>query len=87
MDIPSVGSRTQEAMETAAQTRTEAAQEDVQAKMKMLLVAKMSGIRPSAVAAPAAAATTTTPASTASDSSASPSLPPPLTGAVLNVKK
>ena len=92
MNITSVGSGAQEAMETAAQTRAEAAQGDVQARMKLVLMAKMSGVRTPVAAAPspaasATAASTTTPATTTPDSSASPSVPPPPSGAVLNVKQ
>ena len=85
MNITPVDSRAQEAMETAAQTRAEAAQGDVQAKIKLVQLAKLSGIRPPAAAAPASAATPVTPET--ADTSAQPNSPPPPSGVVLNVKQ
>ena len=64
-------------METAAQTRAEASQGDVQAKMKLAQMAKLQAQAPvSTAGAPKGAP----------DASATPSVPPPPTGAVLNVK-
>lgn len=75
-------------METASQTRAEAAQGDAQAVTKLAQLAKMSGVRPTAEVAPAAAASTATSTTpTTTDQSTVPSAPPPPTGAVLNVKQ
>ena len=79
MNISPIGSRAQEAMETAAQTRAEASQGDVQAKLKLAQMVKPQ----SQASAPAANAAKTAPDAAA----ATPSVPPPPTGAVLNVKQ
>jgi hypothetical protein len=67
-------------METAAQTRSEAGQGDIQAKTKL---AQMVQVQPRAQPAAINAA------KAAADSAAAnaPSIPPPPTGAVLNVKR
>ena len=82
MNISPVSSQAQEAMETAAQTRNEAAQGDVQAKTKLMQMAKLQGHQAVSVPVPGAPA----PATDAHTDSA-PSAPPPPTGAVLNVKR
>ena len=79
MNISPIGSSAQEAMETAAQTRAEASQGDVQAKLKLAQLAKL---QPQIHVAAADAAKTA-----ADASAAAPSVPPPPTGAVLNVKR
>jgi hypothetical protein len=79
MDISPLANRAQEALETAAQTRAEAGQGDVQAKTKL---AQMIKLQPQAQAPAINAAT----AAADSAASAAPSIPPPPTGAVLNVK-
>ena len=81
MNISNVGNQAQEALETAAQTRAEANQGDVQAKFKLAQIAKLQ-----VAAQPASpAADASKPAADASV--AAPSVPPPPTGAVLNVKR
>jgi hypothetical protein len=81
MNISPLGNRAQEAMETAAQTRAEAAQGDVQAKVKLAQILKLQ-----APAQPAPAAVDATKAA-ADATTATPSVPPPPTGVVLNVKR
>lgn len=79
MNISPVSNRAQEAMETAAQTRMEAAQGDIQAKSKLAQIVNLQA----QVKAPAA-----DPVKAATDASvATPSVPPPPSGAVLNVKR
>ena len=80
MNISPVGNRAQEAMETAAQTRAEAAQGDIQAKTKLAQIVKLQ-----AQIQPPVAVAVKAPADSAAD--AAPSVPPPPTGAVLNVKR
>ena len=79
MNISPLGGHAQEAMETAAQTRAEAAQGDVQAKLKLAQMAK------SQVQVPLAAANAAKVAPESTE--ATPTAPPPPTGAVLNVKR
>jgi hypothetical protein len=79
MNISPLGSHAQEAMETAAQTRAEAAQGDVQAKLKLAQMVKSQAQVPTPVANTAKAAP--------ESAEAAPSAPPPPTGAVLNVKR
>jgi hypothetical protein len=80
MNISPVGNRAQEAMETAAQTRAEAAQGDIQAKVKLAQIVKLQ-----AQVQPPATATVKAPADSAAE--VAPSVPPPPTGVVLNVKR
>ena len=88
MNITSNQSGAPQAIETLAQTRIKAAQGDGQAKMKLALLAKMSGVQPAAVGAPAPANNATKPSTPLpEDSAASPGEPPPPTGAVLNVRR
>ena len=77
MNISSASSQAQEAMETAAQSRMEAAQGDVQAKLKLAMMAKLQmHVAEPAASEPAADAHT----------DATPSVPPPPTGEVINAK-
>ena len=82
MNISPVGNQAQEAMETAAQTRIEAAQGDVQAKMKLAQMAKLQVHQPVTVLVAGAAAPATD-----AHTDATPSAPPPPAGVVLNVKR
>ena len=84
MNISPVSNQAQEAMETAAQTRIEATQGDVQAKAKLLQMAKLQGHQ--AVSVPIPGAPIPAPAADA-HTDATPSTPSPPTGAVLNVKR
>lgn len=79
MNISPLGNGAQEAMETAAQTRAEATQGDLQAKIKLAQMAKLHA----QVSAPAANSTKVAPES----AEATPGVPPPPTGVVLNVKQ
>ena len=77
MNISSFSTQAQEAMETAAQARMEAAQGDVQAKLKLAQIAKLQmHVSEPAASEPTAGAQT----------DATPSVPPPPTGAVINAK-
>jgi hypothetical protein len=96
MNISPVGSSAQEAMETAAQTRAESAQGDVQAKLKLALMAKLQPHTAQAAAVAtnatpdskaAASAPSSSPAASATAAVAAPSTPPPPAGAVFNVKQ
>ena len=82
MNISSATNQAQEALETVAQTRTEAAQGDVQAKLRLAQSAKLQ------MHVPTQAASTPTASAPAGDAhtDATPSVPPPPTGAVINSK-
>lgn len=88
MNIPSTLSGAPQAIETLAQTRIKAAQGDIQAKMKLAMLAKMAGVRPASASTSAPVNPGTKPSTPLPpDASASPSEPPPPTGAVLNVRR
>lgn len=78
MNISPAGDRAQEALETLAQTRAEAAQGDVQAKQKLAQIAKLQPQNLKSIIDSSKAV---------SEAAAAPSPPPPPTGAVLNVKR
>jgi hypothetical protein len=83
MNVNSAVSGAAEATETIAQTRAEARQGDVQAKLKLAQILKLQGQAPAAGVAKAAVES----AHGVESPAASPSVPPPPAGAVLNVKQ
>ena len=82
MNISPISNQAQEALETAAQTRIEAVQGDVQAKMKLAQMTKLQVHQPVPVPVPGSAAPAVD-----THTDATPSAPPPPAGAVLNVKR